>query len=339
VNEIRTAADRAAALTRQLLAFSRQQSLALRVVDLNAVVAKAEARLRSALRSGVDLEVAYGPGGRINADAAQVEQVVLNLAFNAEEAMPHGGRLTIKTAQAELSEQQSQQLGVSPGQYVSVSVRDTGTGMDTETRAHLFEPFFTTKPREGAGLGLAVSYGIVAQSGGHITVESAPGQGTTLTVLLPRLAETAASPAASPAKIHVLPRRAETVLLVEDDEGVRKLVKRVLLSRGYAVLEARDGGEGLALSESQQGPIHLLITDVVMPRMGGFELAQRVASIHPETRVLYISGYTDDTVFRTGVQESEVPFLQKPFTPEVLAKRVRELLDQPMQPTAAPPTS
>ena len=329
VEEILKAGERAAGLTRQLLAFSRQQVVAPRVLDLNAVVSGVEKMLVRVIGEDVTLTFTPNPAlGHVKADPGQVEQVLLNLAVNARDAMPTGGRLTIATADVELNEGYARlHPEVRSGRYVLVAVTDTGCGMAEETQARIFEPFFTTKELgKGTGLGLATVYGIVQQAGGHVAVSSKPGHGSTFKVYLPRV-EAALSAGAETG----LPRRAsgtETVLLVEDEDAVRTLARRVLEARGYAVLEARDGAEALRLSGANSGEIQLLLTDVVMPGMSGRELADRLTALRPRLKVLYLSGYADDAVVRHGVLEAEVEFVQKPFTVDGLAHKIREVLDR-----------
>ncbi len=330
IKEIRGAGERAAGLTRQLLAFSRQQVLAPRILDLNAIVSDTEKMLRRLIGEDVQLVAALEPGlGRVKADPGQIEQVLMNLAVNARDAMPQGGRLTLTTANVELSpEEAAAEPGARPGPHVLLAVSDTGTGMDEDTRKHIFEPFFTTKePGKGTGLGLATVYGIVTQSGGHVAVATEVGRGTTFRIYLPRVEE---APAAAPAPVAGgMPTGTETVLLVEDEEGVRLLARHVLAACGYTVLVAGEGREALRLCERHRAPIPLLVSDVVMPQMGGRQLAECLHGLHPEMKILYLSGYTDDAIVRHGVHEAEVAFLRKPFTPEALARKVRELLDQP----------
>jgi CheY-like chemotaxis protein len=265
----------------------------------------------------------------VKADPSQIEQVVLNLVVNAREAMPEGGHLLLETANTELDECYGQlHPEVTPGRYVMLSVSDTGHGMDEETKARIFEPFFTTKgPGQGTGLGLAMVYGVVKQSGGHIAVYSERGMGTTFKVYLPRV-QGAALSGERHGGMRFMPPGHETILLVEDENAVRTLARRVLTSCGYTVLEASQGDEALRVAEKYPRPIHLLVTDVVLPMMGGRMVAERIAALKPSIKVLYLSGYTDDAVVRYGVLESETAFLHKPFSPTALAVKVREVLDQ-----------
>ena len=329
IDLIAEAASRASTLTKQLLAFSRKQVLQPRVLDVDIVVAGMEPLLRRLIGEDIDLVTATEPGlGRVRADPGQLEQVVLNLAVNARDAMPQGGRLTIETANAELDEAYArQQADIHPGPYVILAVSDTGVGMDAETRAHLFEPFFTTKGvGEGTGLGLATVYGIVKQSGGHITAYSELGRGTTIKIYLPRVDAASELREAAPEPV-VLRRGSETVLLVEDDEAVRELTCEVLEMHGYTVLAVADAGEAPRVLEGASRPIHLLVTDVVMPRLSGRELTERLRSLRPGLKVLYISGYAGTAVVHHGVLDPGTPFLQKPFTPDALLRSVRKVLD------------
>jgi len=328
VEQVRKAADGAAALTRQLLAFSRQQVVEPRVVSLNAVVESLQKILRRVL--GEDVDLATTPGsdlGAVRADVGQLEQVLMNLAVNARDAMPTGGKLTIETDNVEHDPAFARGQGAAAvRQFVMLAVTDTGVGMDEATKARVFEPFFTTKaPGKGTGLGLATVYGIVQQSGGFIWVYSEPGHGTTFKIYLPRV--DAPAEGAVVAAVGPVARGTETVLLAEDSAAVRAVARQVLERQGYTVLEAPDGELALQLAQRHSGPIHLLLTDVVMPGMSGRQLADRLALARPDMKVLYASGYTDDSVVRHGVLEEGTPYLQKPFTPESLARKVRDVLD------------
>jgi CheY-like chemotaxis protein len=285
--------------------------------------------LKRMIPEDVELVAVLDPAlERVKLDPTQMEQVLMNLAVNARDAMPKGGKLTLETANAELDLAYSRSHPeVQPGKYVMLAVSDTGCGMDRETQARIFEPFFTTKEKDkGTGLGLSTVYGIVKQSGGSIFVYSEPGKGTAFKIYLPR-AEEVLEPKRASAGPQELPKGTETVLVAEDDETLRRLIYEILQSSGYAVLEAGRGEEALRLAGEHAGPIHLLITDMVMPGMGGRDLAVRLAALRPETRVLYVSGYTDDAIVRHGVLESGLAFLQKPFVPEILLRKVREVLE------------
>jgi nitrogen-specific signal transduction histidine kinase/ActR/RegA family two-component response regulator len=328
--EIQKAAERATALTQQLLAFSRKQVLQPKVLDLNTVVTEVEKMLRRLIGEDIELATTLDPAlGPVKADPGQIEQIILNLAVNARDAMPQGGRLTLKTANVTLDQAYVRQhMGATLGPYVLLAVSDTGVGMDAETQSHIFEPFFTTKGAgKGTGLGLSTVYGIVKQSGGTIWVESAPGRGTTFEIYLPLVEEAAASGELHPALPAPTPGGSETILVVEDEMSVRKLAAEFLGSNGYRVLEAQDGGEALQVCEEHRAPIHLLMTDVVMPGMSGRELAVRLVGARPEMKVIYVSGYTDDAIVQHGVREEGTVFLQKPFSLETLAHTVREVLD------------
>jgi PAS domain S-box-containing protein len=327
LEEIRSATERAAGLTHQLLAFSRQQVLEPRIVDLNALVANVDRLLARVI--GEDIRLRTLPGadlGSVRADPGQLEQVILNLAINARDAMPKGGMLTIETANVELDEAYAaEHTAVQPGQYVMLAVSDSGTGMDSATRAQIFDPFFTTKPK-GTGLGLSTVYGIVKQSGGFIWVYSEPGQGTTFRLYLPRVDGPAQS-LAEPRPTRESLAGTETILVVEDEEVVRTLTQRVLESHGYAVHAFGSGREALEMVEGLAGPLDLLVTDVVMPDMNGRELAGRLAKSRPDAAVLYVSGYTNEAIVQHGVLVRGVYFLQKPFAPDALARKVRQVLD------------
>jgi len=329
VEEIRKAGSRAADLTRQLLAFSRSQVLEPKVVDPNVMVADMDKLLRRLIGEDVELRTILGRDlGAVRADPGQLEQVIVNLAVNARDAMPQGGKLTIETANAELDESYARQHEpVRPGAYVMLAVSDTGVGMDAATKARIFEPFFTTKEKgKGTGLGLATVYGIVKQSGGYIWVYSEPGQGATFKLYFPRVDEPAAAreePLRKPTRL----RGTETILVVEDDQMVRHSTRRMLEAHGYRVLVAESGAEALMLVEQHVEPIHLVVTDVVMPGMNGREVVDRLRARRPDVKALYLSGYTDEAIVHHGIIESGIPFLQKPFTLEALGRKVREVLD------------
>ena len=331
--QIQMASQRASSLTRQLLAFSRKQMLAPKILNVQSVVAEMEKILRRLIGEDVQLETSSAPDlGLIKADRSQIEQVILNLAVNARDAMPQGGRLTIETANVELDASYSHPPAVlSPGRYVMLAVTDNGCGMDAETQAHVFEPFFTTKEKgKGTGLGLATVYGVVKQSGGYVWVYSEPGRGTSFKIYLPRIEETAV-PAGRDGKSETqIPERgSETILLVEDEKGVRELAREYLASSGYTVIEAEDGHTALELAAMHVGPIHLLLTDVVMPGISGRELAERVSQIRPGIKIIYMSGYTDQAVVHHGILRNDAVLLQKPFTLMTLAGKLREMLAVP----------
>jgi len=329
LSEVETAARRAAELTRQLLAFSRKQVLELRVIDLNRIVSDTSRMLRRLIGEDVELVMSLKERlGSVKADTGQIEQVLVNLAVNARDAMPNGGKLTIETSEVELDEAYSVfHFDVPPGRYVQLAVSDTGAGMDAKTLSHVFEPFFTTKEAgKGTGLGLSMVYGVVKQSGGHVTVYSEPGLGTTFKIYLPRVEEAPETNRRPPART-VPARGAETVLVVEDEEVIRRLICRALEAQGYTALSAPGAREALLLLEKHAGEIHLLITDVVMPGASGKELARSAAALRPSTKVLFISGYTDNVIVHHGVLDAGTAFLQKPFTPRSLVEKVREVLD------------
>lgn len=329
LEEVRKAAVQAASLTRQLLAFSRQQVLQPRVLDLNEVVGGAEKMLRRLIGEDVALTTVLGPElGAVKADQGQLEQVIMNLAVNARDAMPNGGKLTIATSATHLgADYSNDHPSVTPGDYVLLAISDTGVGMDANTQRRIFEPFFTTKEQgKGTGLGLATVYGIVKQSGGFIWVYSELGQGTTFKIYLPRIAAPVGGEPEPVATVESL-RGTETVLIAEDSEAVRRVAKEVLERHGYSVLEAPNGKAALELATWHSAPIQLLLTDVVMPEMSGRELADRLTELRHDVRVLYFSGYTDDAIVRHGVLEAGIAYLEKPFTPDQLARKVREVLD------------
>jgi nitrogen-specific signal transduction histidine kinase/ActR/RegA family two-component response regulator len=326
--QILKAGERAAELTQQLLVFSRRQTLQAKVLDLNQMVTSLGSMLRRLIGEDVELHLSLGSElGRVSADPGQIEQVLLNLAVNSRDAMPAGGILTIETANVDLgADYIARHIAVKPGRYVMLAVGDTGVGMDERTRAHAFEPFFTTKEAgRGTGLGLATVFGIVKQSGGSVDVYSEVNQGTTIRIYMPSI-DRAVPMESIEAKAR--PRRgSETIVLAEDEDMVRSLVKETLEREGYRVLAASNAAEAQRLVEESRRPIQLLITDVVMPKMSGRELAQRVSALHPDIRVLYMSGYTDAAVVGSGILQKDVAFLQKPFTPAALSHKVREVLE------------
>jgi signal transduction histidine kinase/response regulator RpfG family c-di-GMP phosphodiesterase len=330
IEEIRNAAQRAAALTRQLLAFSRKQILEPKIVNLNETLNNLDKMLRRMIGEDIDLVTRGAPDlGQVKVDPGQIEQVIINLAVNARDAMPHGGKLMIETANVVLDEISAFRMeDVAPGNYVRIAVTDTGTGMTPEVQARIFEPFFTTKAEgKGTGLGLAMCYGIVKQSGGHISIYSEIGLGTVFKIYLPRIEETVLAEA-KPERSGDLPHGKETILLVEDEPGLRKLTKLVLQDLGYTILEAANGREALNIArERNVSDVDLVFTDVVMPQMGGKELADHIHSMRPDAKVLFTSGYTEDAIVDHGVLNNDVAFLHKPYTPNVLARKLREVLD------------
>lgn len=330
--EIRHAAERAAALTRQLLVFCSKQEVQLVVLDLHQVIEGMDKMLRQLIDENVELSVISGPDlGRVKADSGYIGQVLMNLVINARDAMPNGGRLTIETRNVQLDgTAASTGTPAAPGHYVMLSVTDTGVGMTDEIKAHLFEAFFTTKPKgKGTGLGLMTCQTLVSRCGGHIDLRSAPGQGTTFKVYFPRVDQ----PLESEVHPHAgesndLPRGTETLLLVEDEPTVRHLARDVLLAQGYEVLTACNGQDGLRMAREHQGPpIPLVVTDVIMPQMGGKVMAEWLKSTYPDIKVLFTSGYTDEAISRQGVLDPGVAFLPKPYTPATLTRKVREMLD------------
>jgi two-component system, cell cycle sensor histidine kinase and response regulator CckA len=331
IEAIHQAADRATTLTRQLLAFSRKQLLELKVVDLNIIVQDMRRLLHPLIGENIELNTRLTPDlGRTRADAGQIEQVIMNLVVNSKDAMPSGGKITIQTANARLNneDRRREYTYIQPGQYVVLSVTDTGEGMDKETQLRIFEPFFTTKEKgKGTGLGLSTVYGIVKQSGGYVLVESEPQQGTTFRIYLPRV-EDALEPAGLVGASRSQAGGSETVLLVEDEESVRQLVRETLELKGYKVLEADHGEAALQIVSGYSGKIDMLITDVVMPGMSGRELSARLCASCPQTKVLYLSGYTEDAIVHEGVVDPDTAFLQKPFTLQMLARKVREVLGE-----------
>ncbi|HEY3197487.1 MAG TPA: ATP-binding protein [Nitrospirales bacterium] len=329
VEEIKKAVRRASSLIQQLLAFSRRQVLRLEVLDLNLVVLNTQQLLQRLIGEDIELIIRSTPAlGHVKADPGQIEQVLMNLSLNARDAMPQGGKVTIETANVTIDAAFARRhLIAEAGPYIILSVTDTGSGMDAETQAHIFEPFFTTKEHgKGTGLGLATVYGIVKQSRGSIFVYSKPGKGVTCKIYLPRVNEPLTTVEFDTASFEPS-QGSETILLVEDEDSVREPVRKVLQRIGYTVLEARHGKEALDICRQYEGEIPLLVTDVVMPRMSGREVAEQLMASRPNIKVLYLSGYTDDEVLRHGVSESVTAFLQKPFTPEALARKVRDVLD------------
>jgi len=329
IDEILRAAQRAAGLTRQLLAFSRKQVLEPKVLEPSVVVADMRAMLERLIGEDVDFTMKAGAKGRVKVDPGQLEQVLMNLVVNARDAMPMGGSLTIETADVDLEQEyvQRREVAVQPGRYVMIAVADTGAGMDEATQARVFEPFFTTKGEgKGTGLGLATVYGIVKQSGGYIWMQSEVGKGTVFRVYLPRVEEAVAKELERAAA----PRRSatETVLVVEDEPAARELVGEVLRAEGYRVLLAANGQEAVEMAARASGPIHLLLTDVVLPKLSGRAAAQQICAVHRGAKVIYMSGYTDDQVSPHGVLEPGITLLQKPFSPEDLTRRVGEILDE-----------
>jgi signal transduction histidine kinase/ActR/RegA family two-component response regulator len=330
LQEIQRAGNRAAELTRQLLAFSRQQVLEPRVLDLNRIISGLDKMLRRLIGEDIDLVTHPSSGlGMVQADPGQIEQVIMNLAVNARDAMPGGGKLTIETGNVELGEEYTALRGdLRPGHYAMLAVSDTGCGMSAEVKARIFEPFYTTKEKgKGTGLGLSTVHGIVKQSEGHIEVYSEPGHGTTFKIYLPRV-EAAEEMTAVAGVTTARLEGTETVLVVEDEMSIRRLIGRSLRARGYRVLEANDGSEAIAHCERRSPRVDLLITDVVMPMMSGPELVLRVTAGCPGLKVLFISGYTDRALIHQGLRHDGSAFLQKPFTPETLARKVRELLGE-----------
>ncbi len=336
LDEIKKAGARAADLTRQLLAFSRQQVLDLRILDVNEIVTGVNKMLARVLGEDVELTMVLARRlAKVRADPGQIEQVLMNLVVNARDAMPNGGKVTVETSNVELDPTYARDLlGVTAGPHVMIAVSDTGVGMDKETQARVFEPFFTTKELgKGTGLGLSTVFGIVKQSGGHIWLYSEPGRGTTLKIYLPRAeGKVDWTPSINPPNADV--RGIETILLVEDEDQVRAVASGILKRAGYHVLEARSPGEALLISEQHPVTIHLLLTDVVMPKMNGRQLAERIGSTRPDIKTVFMSGYTDNVVLHHGVLDSGSFFLQKPFTPSSLAGKVRWALDEEIKPSS-----
>jgi PAS domain S-box-containing protein len=330
IEEIKKAGERASRLTGQLLAFSRKQTIQPRILDLNQVVADLERMLRRVIGEDIVLDIAPSPSlGRTKADPSQVEQVLMNLVVNARDAMPRGGSLTISTANVVLDTAFARQhVGAVPGRYVSLTVTDSGLGMKPEIVARVFEPFFTTKPvGKGTGLGLSTVYGIVKQNGGYVAVDSTPGAGTTFTIYWPEVDEPVDSSSAARVPVRTL-RGTETVLLVEDEAGVRELVRKILERHGYRVLPARDAAEAITMEEGHDGPLQLLVTDIVMPGLNGPDLAQRLVRRRPEMQVVYMSGFSHQVAVGFGSVSGRTSFIQKPFSADAFALAVRECLDR-----------
>jgi len=333
--EIANAAGRATSLTRQLLAFSRKQMLAPKIVDLNSVVTENVKMLTRLIGEDIDLVMVPGTDiGAVKADPGQIEQVIMNLAVNARDAMPHGGKLTIETDNVTLDANYARfHAPVKPGDYVMLAISDTGVGMDADTQAHIFEPFYTTKGLKGTGLGLSTVYGIVKQSEGYIWLYSEAGKGTSFKIYLPRFSATGEALATQPALAAEADQPSpghETILLVEDEENLRRLARQYLENQGYNVIDAPDGSNAIQISQAHKGPIHLLLTDVIMPGMNGRELANKVSPTRPEMRVLYMSGYTENHIGHNGTLDEGITLLQKPFTLPALKAKVREMLDTPL---------
>jgi CheY-like chemotaxis protein len=331
IEQIEKAANRAAELTSRILAFSRHQMMEMKVLNLNTIVKNLNEMLHRMIGENIELMTHLREDlRRVKTDHGQIEQVIMNLAVNAKDAMPHGGKLTIETANVDLDEEYARNhVAVTPGRYVMLAVSDTGVGMTPEIKEKVFEPFFTTKKKgEGTGLGLSTVYGIVKQSSGNIWVYSEPGKGTTFKIYLPCVDEPLDEIRKEGVVREGLPRGSETILVVEDEEVVRKLTVRILQEQGYRVLEGGQGTDAFPIADEHEGQIHLLLTDVVMPKMSGKELAGRIASLRPGIKVLYMSGYTDNAIAHHGIFDKGINFIQKPFTVDGLVRKVREVLDK-----------
>ena len=330
IQEIEKAGKKASSLTRQLLAFSRKQIIKPKILDINEVINETEKMLKRMIGEDIEFLTVLEPDLRkVYTDPGQIDQVVMNLVVNARDAMPRGGNLTIETANVELDETyfQSRNTESKPGPYVMLAVTDNGIGMDDETLSRIFDPFFTTKEiGRGTGLGLSTVYGIVRQNKGYCWVYSKPGKGTTFKIYFPRVAEDMAA-VKKQEDFSFEISGSETVLIVEDNEALRNLAKKVLRNYGYAILEAENGEKALNIGETHEGPIHLLLTDVVMPGMSGSDLSEKLQSIRPETRVIYTSGYSDNAIVRHGILRQGINFIEKPFSPKSLGKKVRQVLD------------
>jgi CheY-like chemotaxis protein len=330
VDAIRIAAERAGELTRQLLAFGRRQMLDPRILDLNAVLVPMEPFLRHVLGEDIELVLAPGTGlGTALLDPLQVEHIILDLVGNSRYAMPNGGKLTIETANVDFDEDDAAEHAVAPGPYVMLAVSDTGAALSPGDRERLFEPFFTTRGRaHGTGLGLATVFGIVQQSAGSIWVYSEPDVGTTIKAYFPRVDKPATMDAGTAESLEGRLSGNETILVVEDQDSVRSVVETILRRRGYHVLSVHSGGDALLVSEQYSSTIHLLLTDVIMPRMNGRELAERLRAQRPDMRIVYMSGYTDNAIVHHGILEPDVEFIQKPIRPQMLLQRIRQVLDR-----------
>jgi two-component system cell cycle sensor histidine kinase/response regulator CckA len=335
LEEIRKAANRGARLTSQLLGFTRNQAAQPKVIDLNGMISDMQRMLRPLIGEYVELQTIFAPNlGKVLADPGQTEQVIMNLILNARDAMPKGGRIRIETSNGEISPAESLESGIPAGPAVRLSVSDTGHGIDSADLEHIFEPFFTTKEKgKGTGLGLSTVYSIVKGCGGHIWVRSAPGSGATFTVVFPRTRQAVEGGEAA-TQPQVAASGSETVLLVEDEDGVRKLLSHILRRRGYTVLEAANGDEAVRIFAVRGDDVHLVLTDMVMPGMSGRETAECIRQLRPEVKVMYMSGYTGDVLVRTGALGPGMPVLQKPLRPDVLVAKVREMLDTPRRHTS-----
>jgi nitrogen-specific signal transduction histidine kinase/CheY-like chemotaxis protein len=334
LEEIRKAANRGSRLTAQLLGFTRGDSVHPRPLDLNSLVTDVQRMLRPIIGEHLEMHVSLGPAtGKVVADPGQMEQVLMNLILNARDAMPGGGRIHIETATAVMADGEAEGHGVKPGPYALLSITDTGHGIAPDAMERIFQPFFTTKEKgKGTGIGLSTVLTIVKESGGDIWVRSLPGQGATFTLCLPLVKQYAAEAKEPAATLRSAPSGTETVLLVEDEDGVRRLLAHVLQRRGYRVLEACDGEDALRIFEERPGQIQLVLTDMVMPKVGGRELGEKLRRANPGLPIIYMSGYTDDVLVRTGALGPGMLFLEKPLRPEVLAAKVRETLDSSLRP-------
>jgi len=335
IEEIKKAGESAASLTRQLLAFSRKQVIKPEVLDLNEVISETEKMLKRMIGEDVEFQtILESELWKVHMDSGQIDQMIINMAVNSRDAMPQGGKLVVETANVDLDENYFREQGLdeTPGSYVMLAISDTGSGMNKETRDHIFDPFFTTKEiGKGTGLGLSTVYGIIKQNNGFIWVYSVPGQGTTFKIYLPKLKEDAEAEEKERIPVGDL-NGSETVFIVEDDDKLRNLTRKILERYGYSALEAENGEDALRFSEEYEGQIDLILTDVVMPKMSGKELAEQLKSLRPEIKVVYMSGYTGNAIVHHGILPPWLNFLEKPFTPECLARKVREVLDRGIEP-------